>query len=338
MRFLHRLYTDWKDDNAMMLAAAVAFYATFSVGPLLLMIVSLGSIVFDEEATRREIVETTARFVNPRAAQAVGRIIVSATTGDRNTVTVFSGLLLLFGASGVFRQLRLALNIVLDVPDPKEGWIAFFRSRAIAVVMVIATMCLLVVVMSVTATLGMIRQFFPLIPAADIAVWRTVDFIVTALLITGVISAILKWVPDVDLRWRHVWKGAAIASLLFAVGRLLIGLYLGRAMATSIYGAAASLFITLVVIFFAVLLVLLAAEITQLLGARDAEFNARINHANERRMTEKDDRPDRGETIPQAKRRGRQGPEPEAQPGEFADEMLSNRFTPPPDPPVDRKK
>ncbi|HEU4522168.1 MAG TPA: YihY/virulence factor BrkB family protein [Thermoanaerobaculia bacterium] len=279
--FIKKLYREWQNDNATMLAAAVAFYATFSIGPLLLMIVAIGSLFFSEEATRREVVEGTARLVNMRAAKAVERILTAATTGDKTTVTIFSGILLLFGASGIFRQLRLALNLVLDIPDPPEGWVAFLRSRAIAVVMVVGTMVLLVVVMTLTATLTAIRRFVPTIPAVDLTMWRIVDFCVSTLLIAVVFAAILKWVPDVRLRWRHVWKGAAVAAILFSIGRLLLGFYLSRAAATSIYGAAASLFVTLVMIFFAVLVILLAAEITELLGRRDAEFEAERKKAQD---------------------------------------------------------
>jgi membrane protein len=278
-QWLRLLYDEWQHDNATLMAAAVAFYATFSIGPLLLIIVAIGSLFFNEETARREVVEGTARLVNARTAQAVERIVNAATTGDQKGVTIVGGILLLFGASGVFRQLRLALNLVLDIPDPPEGWVAFLKSRAIAVVMVIGTMLLLLVVMTATATLATIRNFVPEIPAADVAVWRTIEFFVTTVIIAIVFAAILKWVPDVRLGWRHVWKGAAIAAVLFSAGRLLIGLYLGRAAATSIYGAAASLFVALVAIFFAVLVLLLAAEITEILGRRDAEFNEERHRA-----------------------------------------------------------
>ncbi|HUP49711.1 MAG TPA: YihY/virulence factor BrkB family protein [Thermoanaerobaculia bacterium] len=285
--WLRNLYDEWQADNATLMAAAVAFYATFSIGPLLLVIISIGSLFFSEEATRDQLVEGTARLVNERAATAVERIVDAATSEDRAGVTLIGGVLLLFGASGVFRQLRLALNLVLDIPDPPEGWKAFLRSRAIAVVMVIGTMCLLAVLMLLTATLNTARSIIPEIPAADVAVWRTIDFAVTTILIAAVFAAILKWVPDVRLRWRHVWKGAAVAAILFSVGRLLIGIYLSRAMTTSMYGAAASLFVALVIIFFTVLVILLAAEITKILGRRDAEFAEERRRAQEKHRARK---------------------------------------------------
>lgn len=278
---LRQVFDEWQSDNATLLAAAVAFYATFSLGPLLLVIVAIGGMFFSEEATQREVIQATARLANERTATAVEKLVQTATSGDRTGVTAVGLVLLLFGASGIFRQLRLALNLVLDIPDPPEGWKAFLRSRLIALVMVIATMCLLVVLVMMTATLSMLRQLIPNIPGADVALWRTVDFLVSTMLVAVVFAAILKWVPDVKLKWRHVWKGAAVAAVLFSVGRLLLSLYLQRAMVTSIYGAAASLFVTLVMIFFAVLVILLAAELTEILGRRDPEFTSEAEKARQ---------------------------------------------------------
>ena len=276
---LRQLFEEWQSDNATLLAAAVAFYATFSLGPLLLVIVSIGGIFFSEEATQREVIEGTARLANDRTAKAVAKLVETATAGDRTGVTIAGLVLLLVGASGIFRQLKLALNLTLDIPDPPEGWKAFIRSRLIAVVMVVATMCLLLVLMILTTSLSIAREMVPSIPGADVAVWRTVDFAVSTTLIAIVFSAILKWVPDVKLRWRHVWKGAVAGAVVFSVGRLLLSLYLQRAMVTSIYGAAASLFVTLVMIFFAVLSILLAAELTEILGRRDPEFQSETEKA-----------------------------------------------------------
>ncbi|HUP47828.1 MAG TPA: YihY/virulence factor BrkB family protein [Thermoanaerobaculia bacterium] len=281
LRFLRRLFEAWQRDNATLLAAAVAFFATFSLGPLLLIIITIGGVFFSEETARRELVEGTARLVNQRTAAAVERLVETATAPDRAGVTIVGGILLLFGASGVFRQLRLALNLVLDVPNPPEGWRASFRSRLIAVVMVIATMCLLLLLVALSTTLGALRQIIPTIPAADIAVWRAVEFVAGTAVVGAVFAAIIKWVPDIRLRWRDVWKGAAVAAVLFSTGRIVLGMYLQRAMVTSIYGAAASLFVTLVVIFFAVLAILLAAELTAILCARDPGFNAEQRRARE---------------------------------------------------------
>ena len=288
-RVLRELYEEWRNDNATLLAAAVAFFAVFSLGPLLLIIVAAGGMLFSEEAAQREVVQGTARLVNPRAAMAVERLLETVTADEAAGVTVVGIGMLLFGASAVFRQLRVALNLVLDVPNPPEGWRAFVVSRLIAVVMVIGTMCLLGLTVVMTSVLTTMRDIAPNLPAGDVAVWRLIDFAASTLLVAAVFGAILKWVPTMNLRWAHVWKGAVIAATIFSGGRLLLGMYLRGAAAVSIYGAAASLFVALVMVYFGVLLILLAAEITAYLGRNDAEFSAertRSQHQTEESRAE----------------------------------------------------
>lgn len=227
------------------------------------------------EVARREVVDVISRFVNPRTALAVQRLLNAAATGDDPAVTIVSGLLLLAGASGVFRHLRTALNLVLDVPTVEAtGWKAAVRERLVAVVMVIVTLVLLVSSVTLTALLANVRKLVPAIPAAHVAVWRTMEVIVTTVLVAAVFAAILKFVPDVRLAWRNVRIAALTAAVLFSVGRYLLGMYLSHTNITTLYGAAASLFVVLVATYFAVVVLFLAAELTEVLARHDEEFTA----------------------------------------------------------------
>lgn len=279
------VYTEWRRDNASLLAAAVAFYATFSVGPLLVLLVTLTTAAVGAEAAQREVVDVIARFVNPRTALAVRRLLAPTADGDGAAVTLLSAVLLLAGASAVFRQLRIALNLVLDVPThDTAGWKLALRRRLIAIVMVIVTLALLLGAVALTAVLASVRRFVPEIPAADVAVWRTVEIVLSTLIVAGVFAAILKFVPDVKLAWRTVRVAALAAAVLFGIGRYLLGIYLSRTNVTTLYGAAASLFVVLVATYFAVLVLFLAAELTEVLSRRDAEFVAdRARRQNARR-------------------------------------------------------
>jgi membrane protein len=264
---------EWKHDNATLLAAAVAFYGLFSIAPLLLLIVAISAQFLGAEAAREEAVRVVAQFMNERTAVAVEKLLVAAVDGEDAGVTIVSGVLLLFGASGVFRHLRTALNLVLDVPDDESpGWQAMLRGRVVAVVMVILALPVLIASVVLTATLATIRKYVPTIPAADVALWRGVEIVVTTLILALIVAAVLKFVPDVRLAWRNVAVGSIVAALLFAAGRYALGLYIARTNVTSLYGAAASLFVILVSIFFAVAVLLLAAELTEVLARRDSEF------------------------------------------------------------------
>lgn len=264
---------DWRSDNASLLAAGVAFYATFSIGPLLVLVLSLTTAVMGADTARREVVDLIARFVNPRTALAVQRLLAPTANSDGTAVTIVSAVLLLAGASAVFRQLRIALNVILDVPTAASpGWKVMARRRLIAVVMVVVTLGLLLSAVGLTAVLASVRNFVPEIPAGDVAVWRIVEIVVSTLIVAGVFAAILKFVPDAALAWRNVRVAAVVAAVLFGIGRYLVGVYLSRTNVTTIYGAAASLFVVLVATYFAVLVLFLAAELTEVLSRRDEEF------------------------------------------------------------------
>lgn len=267
------LFREWKHDNASMLAAAVAFYATFSVAPLLVLTLTIAAMVLGADAAQREVVEVISRTFNPRTALAVQRLLAPAAADDGVGVTIVSAVLLLAAASGVFRHLRIALNLILDVPTVEApGWKAAVRGRLVAVVMVIAALALLLGSVALTAVLATVRKFVPAIPAGEIAVWRTVEIVGTTLLVAGVFAAILKLVPDAKLAWRNVRVAAVAAAVLFGAGRYLLGAWLSRTNITSLYGAAASLFVILVATYFAVLVLFLAAELTEVLARRDDEF------------------------------------------------------------------
>lgn len=267
------LFREWKHDNASMLAAAVAFYATFSVAPLLVLSLGIAAMLLGAEAAQREVVEVIARTINPRTALAVQRLLSRAAADDGVGVTIVSAVLLLAAASGVFRHLRIALNLILDVPAAEApGWKALVRGRLVAVVMVIAALALLLGSVALTAVLATVRKFVPAIPAGEVAVWRTVEMAGTTLLVAGVFAAILKLVPDAKLAWRNVRVAAVAAAVLFGAGRYLLGAWLSRTNITSLYGAAASLFVILVATYFAVLVLFLAAELTEVLARRDEDF------------------------------------------------------------------
>ncbi|HYO79282.1 MAG TPA: YihY/virulence factor BrkB family protein [Thermoanaerobaculia bacterium] len=267
------IYKEWVHDNASLLAAAVAFYATFSVAPLLILIVAITSEFVGSVAARDEVVGVIARFINPRTAVAVERLLAPAVRGNGTNVTIVSAILLVAGASGVFRHLRIALNMVLDVPTTEERyWWNAIQTRLVAVVMVVVTLVLLLSSVALTSVLSTIRRFVPTIPTADVAIWRAIDLAITTVLVAALFAGILKFVPDARLAWRNVRSAAMAAAILFGAGRYALGVYLARTNITTLYGAAASLFVVLVAIYFAVLVLVLAAELTEVLARRDPEF------------------------------------------------------------------
>lgn len=266
---------EWSGDNASLLAAGVTFYTTFSLAPLLALVVSLGAHLLGEQSAQQELVESIARFVSPRTAEAVGRITAAVAAERSSGMTIVSAAVLLVAASAVFRNLRAALDVVMDVPEEAgRGWLQPLISRVIAVLMAVAIIVFLVLTVITTSALAVIRQFVPELPAGDLALWRAVDLGVSTLMIAVLFAVTLRYVPDVRLKWRHVGIGAGLAALLFSSARFALALYLSRSDLESSYGAAASLAIVLIAVYLAVLALFAGAEVTELVARRDAAFLA----------------------------------------------------------------
>lgn len=265
------VWREWQHDNAMLLAAAVAFYATFSLAPLLVLLLNGTAMLLGEDAARAKLLDFVANTVSVRAAGATERVIAAASDADAGA-TLVSVIVLLVSASAVFRYLKLALNIVLDVPTKEErGLYRIVRKRFVATIIAVVAIVLLVGALAATAVLEWAGENAPeRLQWAPL--WNALRFILTLVIQAIGFAAILKFVPDMKLRWRHVAIGSALAALAFAGGQLLIASYLARSSLASAYGAAGSIVLLLVYIYFTVAILFAAAELTEVLAREDAEF------------------------------------------------------------------
>jgi membrane protein len=264
------VWAEWERDNAALLAGAVAFFAAFSVGPLLLMIISMTRMFVDDEWARAQLFTITGQFLNARTAGAVaGLIAPGGGAPDGISVPLVSGVLMLFSASAVFRHLRLALDLILDVPHAEERkWLQFVRARVFAVVMVAGALLIILLSIALTTALASVRERVPTLPAGDIVVWHVVDLIVTTVVIAAIFGAVIRFVPQARLPWRNIAQGVGIAAILFSSGQYVFGLYLAGTNLTGVYGAAASLFVVLLAVWFAVNMLFIGAELAKVLARR----------------------------------------------------------------------
>lgn len=272
-------WREWQRDNGMMLAAAIAFYATFSIAPLLLLLLNAGALVFGEEAARGRLLELVSDAAGARAAGAVDRIMIAASRTDAGA-TIASVALLLLAASAVFRHLKTALNIVLDVPTKKErGVVRFLKNRAFAALVVIAGIALHVSALGAMTGVAWTRENLPELLGDAGGLWRAAELGISYGLLAIVFGAILRFVPDVRLKWRHVAIGAGVGALVFVGGQQLISAYLARAWVTAAYGAAGSVVLVLLYVYFTAAVILLAAELTERFARDDAEFREQRHQA-----------------------------------------------------------
>jgi membrane protein len=255
---------EWSEDRAPRLGAALAYYTTFSLVPLLMVIVGIAGLVFGEEAARGEIIRQITGLVGERSAGLIQEMLQQARqpqTGIGGSVIGFVTLLL--GASGVFGQLQDALNTVWGVkPKPGRGIVGILKDRFMSFVTLLGTGFLLLVSLVLDAALSAIGEAFSgWLPAPE-PVLQAVNQGVSFGVITLLFALMFKMLPDVKIRWSDVWMGAVVTALLFTLGKFLIGFYLGKSDVGSVFGAAGSLVILLVWIYYSAQILLFGAEFT----------------------------------------------------------------------------
>jgi membrane protein len=267
---LKETFAEWSKDKASRLAAALAYYTVFSLAPLLVIVIAIAGSVFGEEAARGEIVGQIQGLVGRDGAEVIQTTIENANKPAVGTIaSVISVAVLFFGASGVFAELQDALNTVWEVqPKPGRGIINIIRSRFLSFTMVLGIGFLLLVSLVLSAALTALINFFGhVLPGIDF-IWQIVNFILSFVVTTLVFGLIYKVLPDVKIAWSDVWIGAIITSLLFSIGRFVLGLYLGNSSFGSTYGAAGSLVIILAWVYYAAQILFFGAEFTQVYARR----------------------------------------------------------------------
>ena len=263
-------FKQWGEDKVSRLAAALAYFTVFSIAPLLIIAISVAAFFFGEEAARGQIVDQIQGLMGPEGAAAVESMIANANQVQGGLLATIIGIVtLLFGASGVFGQLQDALNTIWEVaPKPGQGVINFIRARFLSFSMVLIIAFLLLVSLVVSAGVAAAGTYVADIAPILAVLWESINFLVSFGVITLLFAAIYKVLPDVKIAWGDVWMGAAVTALLFTIGRTLIGLYLGNAAVGSAYGAAGSLVVLLVWVFYSAQILLFGAEFTQVYTRR----------------------------------------------------------------------
>ena len=266
--------SQWSFHNVPRLGAALAFYTMLSLAPLLVVVVAIASLAFGEQAARGQLQWQIQDMVGQQSATAIQSMLTSAhKPGAGIFASAFGVLMLLVGASAVFGELRDALNLIWEAEQkPGSGLWGMVKYRFFSFSMVLGIGFLLLVSLVISAGLSFIGHalgnYFPLPePVLQIA-----SLVISFVFITLLFALIYKFVPDVSIHWNDVWIGAAFTSLLFSVGKLLIGLYLGKASVGSAYGAAGSLVILLVWIFYSSQIFFFGAEFTHVFAVRQGSL------------------------------------------------------------------
>jgi membrane protein len=262
---LGETFADWNEDRVPRMGAALAYYSVFSAAPLLLIAVAIAGFVFGEQAARRELHTEIAGIVGTTAASATEEIVGDVHRNGSGWLGGLIGLaVLLFGASGVFTELQDALNSIWKVaPQHRSGILAIVRDRLLSFLIVAVTGFVLLTLVIVSAVLNGLEHVLHPRTIVDGWLWWGTNQIFTLGLVTMLFAVIYKTIPDTRVEWRDVWLGAAIAALLFTIGKYVIGLYLTRTAVASAFGAAGSVVVLLTWVYYSSQILLFGAEFTR---------------------------------------------------------------------------
>jgi len=252
------------------LGAALAFYTVFAIAPLFVIVLAIAAFWFGQEAAQRELFAQVHSLVGNEGGKAIEAIVAAANKPVAGIWATGGALLtLLVGATGVFVQLQDALNTIWNVQRlPGHGLRNFLKDRLRSFAIVLSIGFLLLVSLVLSAILSALGKFMSgLLPAQEM-VWQIINWIVSFGVITFLFAMIFKILPDVKINWHDVWVGAALSALLFDMGKLLLGLYLGRSSVASAYGAAGSLVVVLLWVYYSAQILLFGGEVTHLYADR----------------------------------------------------------------------
>jgi membrane protein len=262
-------YQGWKEDKASRLSAALAYYTIFSLAPMLVIIIAVTALFWQRELVQSQVMNQIEGLVGADGREFVSDLLTSASNPARGVFATVVGLItLLFGALGVFNELHNALNTIWEVKEEEtKGFLESIKkvifSRFLSFTMILGIGFLLLVSLVISAGISAVQETIGnAIPMSEIFL-QLVNLVISIGVITVLFALIFKFLPDAEIAWRDVWLGAFVTSLLFSLGKFLIGLYLGNSAVASSFGAAGSLVLLLIWIYYSAQILLFGAEFTQ---------------------------------------------------------------------------
>jgi membrane protein len=267
----------FNDDQAASLGAALAFYTLFSIAPLLLIVISVAGLVFGEQAARGELMEQLAMLVGRDGARTLEDLLAQVNRPEAGRWGTISGVaLMLVGATTVFAQLQQALDRIWHAPAaPVAGVWRLLRARLLSLGLVLGIGFLLIVSLVVSAALAALGRWWGPGLEALAALAGLLNFLISLVALTAMFAMIYKWLPRAQVAWRDVALGAAVTAWLFVVAKSLIGYYIGRSGTSSAFGAAASLVVLLLWVYYSAQIFLLGAELTWVYARRHGSLKDR---------------------------------------------------------------
>jgi membrane protein len=252
------------------LGAALAYYSVFSLGPLLLIVVSVAGLFFGGDAVREALTGQFRGLLGPTGSQAVEAMLKGASSPGSGLLSGVVGvILLLVAALGVVVQLKDALNTIWETTEPESAGLWWYLRTYLISFAGILGLGFLLAVSLVMST--MLSAFSSWLGGGDNLFWQAANFLVSLVVLAALFAMLFKWFPDANVRWEHALKGGVATSLLFNIGKLTIGWYIGSQGLESTYGAAAAIVVLLIWVYYSAQIVLFGAEVTHVLSSAATE-------------------------------------------------------------------
>lgn len=267
---LKETFQEWQNDNASLLASSLAYYTIFSLAPLVILVIAIVGAIFGEEAAKGEIVAQIQGLVGVEGAKVIETAIANSDKPDTSRWASFISIVILFfGASGVFGQLQDALNTIWNVKvKPGLNLTNLIKKRILSFTAVIGIGFLLLVSLIINAAIAALNHYLSgFLPGSDF-IWQFLNFALSFSVVTFLFALMYKFLPDVHITWRDVTVGAIITAFLFTLGKSLLGAYLGSGSFGSTYGAAGSLVVILIWVYYSAQILFFGAEFTQIYAKR----------------------------------------------------------------------
>lgn len=264
--------SEWLDDNSLTLGAALSYYTVFSLAPLLIIAIAIAGLFFGQEAARGQIMGQMQGMVGKQGASAMQEMLAHASKPSSGVIATIVGVItLVLGASGVVGQLQTTLNTVFEVdPQQSGGILRMIRNRMLSIGMVMGIGFLLLVSLLISAALTAVSHYF----GGEAFLWEILNFVAALGIATVLFAITFKYLPQIQIAWKPVWIGAILTAILFTIGKTVLGIYIGHSSVASSYGAAGSLVVVLVWVYYSSQILFLGAEFTQVYSNRLKERRA----------------------------------------------------------------
>lgn len=265
-RILKRSTAEFMNDNGMKLSASLAYYTIFSIGPVLIIIISLAGIFFGKEAVQGKIYEQINGLVGSGAALQIQDIIQNIEQSQLSASGAVIGVgILLLGATGVFTEIQDSINFIWSVKaKPQKEWLRLLMNRLISFSLIISFGFVLLVSLIIHAMVDLLHDaLMKYFDEVTVYVFQVVNYVLLFAIITILFAIIFKVLPDAIIRWRDVFTGAAFTAILFLVGKFLIGFYLSKSNIGVTFGAAASIVLVLIWVYYSSIILYFGAEFTK---------------------------------------------------------------------------